>query len=371
MKSPGHWQDFGKYLACLFFLTAMSPLLLFLDGYHRVSRLTPASSVSFPDMLPQPPPRLTWPNTPMPVLPKGSQIHKPLLILLWGWPFLSAEECSPGLGRPDQCRLTTNRSQYAAADAVLMYHRDVSGSPLLLPRAPRPPSQLWIWFNMDPPSSSRNLASMDGLFNLTMTYRRDSDIFTPYGWLRVLKNPQRFTIPPKSKLVALVSSKWPLGSRQGKYYRQIQRYFPVDVYRLPQTGLSSRELQLTLSHYKFYLAFENSVHEDYITEKLWKNALLAGAVPVVLGPPRENYERYLPPEAFVHVDDFPTVRELARFLGKLARDPVRYQRYFQWRTWLEPVLETSWTARLCRACRVLRETSDTFRATPRLSQWFK
>ncbi|KAI4815354.1 hypothetical protein KUCAC02_005503 [Chaenocephalus aceratus] len=66
-----------------------------------------------------------------------------------------------------------------------------------------------------------------------------------------------------------------------------------------------------VSRYQFYLALENSQHTDYITEKLW-NAVRAGAVPVVLGPSRQNYERFLPPEAFIHVDDFPTVRGLAR-----------------------------------------------------------
>ena len=39
-----------------------------------------------------------------------------------------------------------------------------------------------------------------------------------------------------------------------------------------------------ISHHKFYLAFENSIHcNDYISEKFWRNALSSGAVPVVYG----------------------------------------------------------------------------------------
>ena len=38
-----------------------------------------------------------------------------------------------------------------------------------------------------------------------------------------------------------------------------------------------------LAKYKFYLALENSLCSEYLTEKLWWNALGEGAVPVVLG----------------------------------------------------------------------------------------
>ena len=42
-----------------------------------------------------------------------------------------------------------------------------------------------------------------------------------------------------------------------------------------------------ISSYKFYLVFENAIHcNDYISEKLWRNALRTGAVPIVFGPHR-------------------------------------------------------------------------------------
>ena len=44
-----------------------------------------------------------------------------------------------------------------------------------------------------------------------------------------------------------------------------------------------------ISTYKFYLAFENSIHcTDYISEKFWRNSLKTGAVPVVFGPHKES-----------------------------------------------------------------------------------
>ena len=37
--------------------------------------------------------------------------------------------------------------------------------------------------------------------------------------------------------------------------------------------------------YKFYFAFENSIHcNDYLSEKFWRNSLAQGLVPVVYGP---------------------------------------------------------------------------------------
>ncbi|RMB89833.1 hypothetical protein DUI87_33848 [Hirundo rustica rustica] len=297
-----------------------------------------------------------------------------LTILLWMWPFgfrFNFTECSRLLGCPRcRCRFTTRRSRWCQADAVILHHRDVCGDGERLARLPRLPTQSWIWFNMESPSHSSNLSAMDNLFNLTMSYRRDSDIFVPYGELRLLGRPRPVTIPRKSKLVAWVVSNWQEESLRVRYYQELRKHIPVDVYGKNHTPLSHEHLLATISQYNFYLAFENSQHQDYITEKLWRNALSSGTIPVVLGPPRENYELFLPPDSFIHVDDFGSARELARFLLELAWDAERYRGYFQWRRWFQPVLGTGWALQLCRACRFLHTTEPRYRAVPRLAAWF-
>nr|XP_056702623.1 3-galactosyl-N-acetylglucosaminide 4-alpha-L-fucosyltransferase FUT3-like [Euleptes europaea] len=297
-----------------------------------------------------------------------------LTLLLWSWPFRARfpiRRCSELLGIPD-CHITANRMWYPKADAVIFHHYDVSRSPRYLPRLPRLPSQRWIWFNLEPPTYTRNLHFMDNMFNLTMSYRRDSDIFTPYGWLDVLPAPRTVTIPPKSKLVAWAVSNWNPASHRVKYYQELKKYIQVDIYGYQNLPLPRKKHLTVLSQYKFYLAFENSVHEDYISEKLWKTALLAETVPVVCGPPRKNYERFLPPDAFIHINDFPTAQELALFLQELDWNSERYERYFQWRSQLTPVEHTPWSLHLCQACRALQIMNPArYQTVPALSKWFR
>ena len=83
-------------------------------------------------------------------------------------------------------------------------------------------------------------------------------------------------------------------------YRQLALHLRVDVFgRAAGQPLCASCLLRAVAGYRFYLSFENSEHRDYITEKFWRNALLAGAVPVVLGPPRAAYEAVAPPDAFL------------------------------------------------------------------------
>lgn len=271
------------------------------------------------------------------------------------------------------CHLTANQSVYPRADAVIIHHREVSTNPRSqLPPQPRPPGQRWIWFNMESPSHCRSLPALDGYFNLTMSYRSDSDIFMPYGWLEPWPEPPvqtQVNLSAKTDLVAWVVSNWNSKSARVLYYQQLRDHLRVDVYGRGHMQLPQRTMMATLARYKFYLAFENSLHPDYITEKLWKNALEAWAVPVVLGPSRKNYERFLPPDAFIHVDDFKSPGDLAQYLQKLDSDSLGYQRYFHWRELLRPC---SWSMALafCKACREL-QWNQRYQTAPSLASWFQ
>ena len=123
-------------------------------------------------------------------------------------------------------------------------------------------------------------------------------------------------------------------SRRDKYVNELQLYMPV--VKLGECG--DRHCHGTrMECYRhlaagnlFYLAFENSLCEDYITEKFWL-ALRVGMVPVVRGPLPEAYRRVAPPNSFIHVQEFSTPSALATFLRRLAADSPAYEDYLAWR----------------------------------------
>ncbi|KAJ7995110.1 hypothetical protein DPEC_G00241170 [Dallia pectoralis] len=294
-------------------------------------------------------------------------------LLVWTHPFghhSRLPDCEARFGI-QMCVVTDDRRLYPDADGVIIHHREIATNTSALPRDPRPGGQKWIWMNFESPSHTRGLRRIEGLFNLTMTYRLDSDIFLPYGYL-VPRRHTHHVAPPtrlqRPRLLAWVISNWSELQARVAYYRRLANYVGVDVFG--QAGVSLPEDSTVVRRYQFYLALENSQHTDYITEKLW-NSLLAGTVPVVLGPPRENYERFLPPEAFIHVDDFPSPRLLAQYLQLLHRSPAYLQRHLAWRRSYSVHLTAFWAEHYCTACIAVRNKRLQKNIVTNLKHWFE
>ena len=83
------------------------------------------------------------------------------------------------------------------------------------------------------------------------------------------------------------------------------------------------------SCYKVTAALENTLEDDYVTEKLYQ-ALVSGSVPLVWG--RKNLY-YLPlPDAGILVSDFETTQELKAYLHALAvNTTLYYERHQAWK----------------------------------------
>ncbi|XP_064158737.1 alpha-(1,3)-fucosyltransferase 4-like isoform X2 [Anguilla rostrata] len=278
-------------------------------------------------------------------------------ILVWWLPFGNYQrmpDCAASYGIHG-CTVTTDHDAYSQADGVIIHHREVVGNLSGLPRSPRPQRQKWIWMNFESPSHTSGLEELEGIFNWTMSYKVGSDIFMPYGYLRARKASRSSPVllPHKKRLVAWVISNWNEDHARVILYWRLRRYLPIDVYGHNARQLVNNSMVQTVSQYKFYLAFENSQHPDYITEKLWRNALGSSAVPVVLGPPRSNYERFLPPDAFIHVDDFHSPKMLAAYLRFLAKTPQLYRRYFNWKRDYAVHVTSFWNEHYCAACKAV------------------
>jgi hypothetical protein len=89
------------------------------------------------------------------------------------------------------------------------------------------------------------------------------------------------------------------------------------------------EQRCVISHYRFYLAFENSRHNGYVTEKVWQ-ALAMGAIPIYWGAP--DVVGLLPdPDAIIDASSFDSLEALATYINFLMESPDAYQKHMQWR----------------------------------------
>ncbi|KAL0187344.1 hypothetical protein M9458_019014 [Cirrhinus mrigala] len=247
---------------------------------------------------------------------------KPIL-LLWVWPEnyrFDFSDCKT-FYNIDGCHLTHDRSLYSDSDAVLIFHKAIRWDLSNLPPSPRPPFQKWIWFHVESPTNTRRIPGLENLFNLTLSYRQDADVPVRMR-LTITKKPNEdFVIPKRTN--------WCVGLN--RFYRELSKYIQVTLFgRAYASFLYYKVYYPTIASCKFYLAFENSIHKDYITEKI-NGPLVAGSVPVVLGPPRRNYENFVPAGSFIHVNDFPDAKSLAEYLLQLDKDEDAYRKYFNWR----------------------------------------
>uniref|UniRef100_A0A023GFR3 Fucosyltransferase n=1 Tax=Amblyomma triste TaxID=251400 RepID=A0A023GFR3_AMBTT len=275
------------------------------------------------------------------------------------------------------CVLETSNDKIGEADAV-MFHLHLTKGPGTLPKF-RKPHQFWIFFTDESPlhtfllTRRYNMSHYNGIFNLSMTYRSDSDVPVPYGRTVQLSEPPlgsaatlRNFSAAKTKLVAILSSNCGGPNKRWPYIRELSKHVAVDVYGGCGTkvcpGHFTRDCDVT-KQYKFYLAFENSNCREYITEKLWWNAYEKEIVPVVMGASKEEYSRLAPPHSFIHVEDFTSPEDLARYLVYLDTNASAYNEYFAWKTKYQVRNEHGYfgspSLHLCRMCEAVNRFQGT------------
>ena len=269
----------------------------------------------------------------------------------------------------------------------------------------QPPSrradQVFVLQNHEPPNhywlaeSSHDCTSA---FNWTMTYRHDSDIPRPYGLIR-RKQISEITehefgnfaamFRSKTKMVAAMVSNCGASSRRDDYIRELSRHVQVDVYgacgnRQCPRGDDSRCFQEISSTYKFYLAFESSICEDYITEKFFRffNMDL-----IVVARGSNQYYLHAPKETFINTADFQSPKLLAERLKYLNNHPEEYIKVLKakseymalFQDW--PILEADGHTRfhhyahealpVCQICQRLWNLDKYAKTIPDIQAWFQ
>ena len=234
------------------------------------------------------------------------------------------------------CELKFDISQRAKADAVIFHASRISTTK---PPFEKRPGQVWVAHAVEPPPHWwRGYASPEwrGVFNWTMTYRTDPDIFSPVGRLVRLPTtlPNNYTeiASRKTKSIAWFVSncktKYKYGSRREKYVKELRKYIDVDIFgecgprECPKSDMSHCMDILTFT-YRFYLAFENSLCQEYVAEKFFRTFREGTeVVPVVLG--KHDYKRYLPGGTYINAADFRSPKDLAKHLRALSKDLHSY-----------------------------------------------
>jgi glycoprotein 3-alpha-L-fucosyltransferase len=216
---------------------------------------------------------------------------------------------------------------------------------------------------------------LNGVFNWTATYKRDSDVLVSYYHAVDLRSEEEGTsvkdkttryskrdksrttsiatnfAKGKSKMAVIMVNNCGAWNNRLEYAKELGKHVRVDIFgacsgrRCPGGWCKLSDLAKV---YKFYLAFENSNCPDYITEKFWRNALLHNMVPIALGASKADYLNVAPPHSFIHADDFNTSAELAVYLKLLDKNDALYNGYFEWKQQYR-ILKDSLVCSLCEA----------------------
>lgn len=262
-----------------------------------------------------------------------------------------------------RCRLTYNKSEFKQADAVIFHAEDMlSRKELNILQKSRNLKQRWIFFPTESPANVPSSHVINGIFNWTMSYRHNADLFRPYSYHYPITGHHEGDflefMEGKDLFVVWLSSH--IGLMRDKYVRRLRIWIKVDVYGESGKGVGgtsgvcrkdSPDCKKHLKRYKFVLAFENSFCTDYITEKYWFGLQL-GMVPVVMGG--GDYEKMAIPGSYINVKDFPTIKALAEYLKMLDNNDKEYSKYFQWKNKYKVITESPWTCQLCAALNIDR-----------------
>uniref|UniRef100_A0A915MF15 Fucosyltransferase n=1 Tax=Meloidogyne javanica TaxID=6303 RepID=A0A915MF15_MELJA len=180
----------------------------------------------------------------------------------------------------------------------------------------------------------------DTWFNTTVNYRIDSTVFMPNDALtRITKDTPKEDIWDKKEILEIVKGKTKLAfqavshcnaeSDRDLLTKKIKEYIEVDVVgHCNGVGCNGDCKNREMKNHFFYLAFENSVCPNYVTEKFW-NALRIPTVPVVIT--RSVFTGMdVPKNAFIALDDFNSVKELVEYMKDLRNNTEKYLRHFEW-----------------------------------------
>ena len=306
------------------------------------------------------------------------------IILLWTTWFGINFVKSLGNSRPITCGLNKNKcflhgdKNISSNSSAVVFHIpevDLLKSIIFANNMSRPPDQRWIFFTQESPPCIKRyyefIPYSRSLFNWTMTYKFSSDIRQSYAYVVPGKfkggyDSNRNYLENRTKTAITFIS----NCVRPRLYAvmELKKHIDVDVYG--KCGKSCKPNCFSLlPMYKFYLAFENSICEDYITEKTYRNALNNEIVPVIISGANLSNPEVIPPNSFINGLDFERVVDLVDYMEKVGSDPQLYNRFFKWRDeW--SIIDGGTHYIPCDVCNKLYEHNKCIKVYDDIEQWY-
>ncbi|MEW5804410.1 MAG: glycosyltransferase family 10 [bacterium] len=271
-------------------------------------------------------------------------MEKPNLILfyntMWDQPLTY-----PQADIPETYMLTTDRRFMQEATAVVFHLPSLPSRIFHHGHLRKRKGQIWVAWFMECEAHYPHLGSSSFMscFDLTMTYHLDADIvvsYVPHDFRESLGRP----IHDKDAgniVNAFISSRFNKSGRM-EYLKELMKFLDLHSYgkifrtRVIEKDHGRQTKMDIIARYKFTLAFENAIAQDYVTEKFY-DPLTAGSVPVYLGAP--NINDFAPDEGcFINASAWDSPKSLAQYLIAVSRDDNLYKSFFEWKT--KPLKQT-------------------------------
>ncbi|CAG9536859.1 unnamed protein product [Cercopithifilaria johnstoni] len=294
----------------------------------------------------------------------------------------------------DKCMVTADRSLVDSADAVIFHFMTEDFRLNDLPKR-RSPSQRYVFLTVEAPPNYK-LWQRDALhaprnfFNWTMTYRYDSDIPWVYGgyWISPeinkglgfepenLPYDEKTILKNKSSAIFWLVSNCNTISKRELAVEKLGKYIMIDKYGACADNPYKRdackrgsecEKDLGAMNF-FYIAIENAICKNYVTEKYFDRYHLP-SVPIVMR--RKTYENLIPQHSFIPMDDFESAQAMANYLIALMSNKTAYLEYFKWRRdgWVRAYQNTGYRFHFCKLCEALLEERPT-KIYEDVEEWF-
>ena len=177
----------------------------------------------------------------------------------------------------------------------------------------------------------------------------------------------------KTKKVAWFVSNCKSLSARNEFVNRLKTLIDIDIYGKCGNMSCSRSnpvwcRQMLERVYKFYLSLENTLCEDYVTEKFF-DQMRYHIIPIVFDL-HGHHARIAPPHSYINAADYESVRDLANYLLLLDGNDTLYNEYFWWKKHYVTVGPEVSNQGMCRLCDLLHNSTIPSKTYQNMTHWW-